>query len=44
MKFPVGNETIDCSGPGTRLPLSAGTCYKKQKHIDVTKVIKKLYP
>lgn len=42
MKFQVGNETIDCSGPGTRLPLSAATCYKKQKHINVNQVIENL--
>ena len=35
MKFPVGNETIDCSGPGAQPPLSAATCYKKRKHVNV---------
>ena len=38
MKFPVGNETIDCSGPGTRPPFSAATCYKKKKHVNVNQV------
>lgn len=35
MKFPVGNETINCSGPGAQPPLSAATCYKKRKHVNV---------
>ena len=39
MKFPVGNETIDCSGPGTRPPFSAAACYKKKKHVNVNQVV-----